>query len=133
MLDCAIIGDSIAVATHQLKPSCAAYAVSGISSQGWRKRYVLNDLTANVIIISLGSNDLKTVDTYSHLVAIREKIKSGTVYWVAPNEQKKPLAFRDVKAVASMYNDHLIIPKSYHSDNIHPTRTGLHQIVKEAK
>jgi hypothetical protein len=58
MIDCLIIGDSIAVGTKMFRPDCVEYVKSGITSIGWNKKYGNNDLTANTVIISLGTNDL---------------------------------------------------------------------------
>ena len=38
MIDCLIVGDSIAVGTHQFKPECVAYAKGGINSWQWNKQ-----------------------------------------------------------------------------------------------
>ena len=38
MIDCLIVGDSIAVGTHHFKPECVAYAKGGINSNHWNKQ-----------------------------------------------------------------------------------------------
>ena len=45
MLDCLILGDSIAVGTHQFMPECRAYATGGLNSHQWNHRYLGNKLT----------------------------------------------------------------------------------------
>ena len=37
MLDCLIIGDSIAVGSHMFRKECVAFAKGGITSHGWDK------------------------------------------------------------------------------------------------
>ena len=77
MLECLIIGDSIAVGTHQFKPECVAYAKGGINSWQWLNQNVgKTPLLAKTVIISLGSNDHKGVKTYEELQLLRSKIKA---------------------------------------------------------
>jgi len=75
MLDCLIIGDSIAVGTKQFRPECADYAQGGITSHGWNKKFGNKDLTANTVIISLGTNDWAKADTYGMLMNIGLRLK----------------------------------------------------------
>ena len=49
MLDCLILGDSIAVGTHQFKQECVAYAKGGINSQQYNKQYV-NSIKENYYV-----------------------------------------------------------------------------------
>ena len=63
MIDCLIVGDSIAVGTHQFKPDCVAYAKGGINSWQWNRKFGDKQLGANTVIISLGSNDHEGVRT----------------------------------------------------------------------
>ena len=72
MLECLILGDSIAVGTHQFMPQCAIYAKGGWNTWQWNRDYLKNDLTANVVIISLGSNDHKHVNTEKELLTMRK-------------------------------------------------------------
>lgn len=134
MFDCMIMGDSIAVATHQLKPGCVSYSQSGISSTGWSKRYIMNDLKAGVVIISLGSNDISGRDyTYGNLMAIRGKIKASKVYWIAPNPEVKPKEYQDVNLIAGTFNDEVLLPKQYQKDKIHPSTAGYKELIDRVK
>ena len=64
MLECLIIGDSIAVGTSRARPECVAYVQGGINSYQWVNKFVNNSpYIANTVIISLGSNDHKHVKT----------------------------------------------------------------------
>lgn len=47
MLECLILGDSIAVGTHQARPECAVYARGGINSRDFVNRYIGKDLVAD--------------------------------------------------------------------------------------
>ena len=45
MIDCMILGDSIAVGMHQFKPECVAYAKGGINSWQWNKTNLNKNLS----------------------------------------------------------------------------------------
>jgi lysophospholipase L1-like esterase len=73
MLDCIILGDSIAVGLGQARPDCDVFAVSGITSD----RYVQTLLTsrqARTVIISLGVNDGEGAATADNLLRLRAAI-----------------------------------------------------------
>lgn len=126
MLECLIIGDSIAVGTHNVMPECAMYARGGINSWQWNKIYGGKDLQANTVIISLGSNDHKYVKTEKELIALREKIKNSTVYWILPANK---LDIKNlVKSIAEQNHDHVITINSLQSDKIHPSTKGYRDI-----
>ena len=92
MIDCLIIGDSIAVGVKMFRPECVDYAKGGITSTGWNKQYGNMDMKASTVIISLGTNDWVKADTYGMLMNIRTKVKGAAkVYWVEPNIESKPL------------------------------------------
>ena len=59
MLECLIIGDSIAVGTAQARPECVSYARGGWNSQQWNRDYLAkaSKSPAKTVIISLGAND----------------------------------------------------------------------------
>ena len=133
MLDCLIIGDSIAVGTHQFRPECVAYAKSGITSHGWNKKFGNNDLTAESVIISLSTNDWEKADTYRMLVNIRTKIKGKRVFWVEPNREEKFEAVQHVRRVAEQFGDSVIVTTSWEKDHIHPNRAGYKNIAEKTR
>lgn len=133
MIDCLIIGDSIAVGAHQFRPSCAAYAKGGITSHGWDKMFGHKDLKAGVVIISLGTNDWTGANTYGKLKEIREKIKSERVFWIAPHEKSKPKAYYDVNVIAGMFGDTVIWTERYQADKIHPSWAGYRELIEKTK
>jgi lysophospholipase L1-like esterase len=60
MLECLILGDSLAVGVGQVRTECVTHAKSGINSYDYVNRYLLHtkgDTQAKHVIISLGSND----------------------------------------------------------------------------
>jgi len=134
MIDCLIIGDSIAVGTKMFRPECADYAKSGITSIGWNKQYGSNDLTANTVIISLSTNDWAKADTYGMLMNIRTKIKgSPRVFWIEPNREEKFEAVQHVRRVAEQFGDTVLVTTRWQKDKIHPSWAGYKEIAERTK
>ena len=79
MIDCLILGDSIAVGTHMVRTECAHYATGGLNSWQWNKKYKDVDLKAKSVIISLGTNDHQYVKTRKELEAMRARVKAERV------------------------------------------------------
>ena len=132
MLDCLIVGDSIAVGTHQFKPECAVYAKGGINSKQWVDKNIQNmPLQAKTVIISLGSNDHKYVKTESELQTIRQMTKADRVYWILP--AIKPDIQEIVKKVAAQYGDTVLPITSLQPDGIHPSWTGYKKLAKDTQ
>ena len=57
MLECLILGDSIAVGTQAMRHECVLVGKGGINSRQFNKNYAEKIEPANTVIISLGSND----------------------------------------------------------------------------
>ena len=136
MLDCLILGDSIAVGTAQVKPECTEIAKGGINSWQYNRDYVKprkNDFGAEVVLISLGSNDHKGVKTYNELYHLRERIKAQRVYWVLPNPEKFPKQADDVNLIAISFADQVIKPTRYQADNVHPSWAGYKELAEKTK
>lgn len=136
MLDCLILGDSIAVGTHQFKKECVAYAKGGINSWQFNKQYVIdrkNHLDAEVVLISLGSNDHAGVKTYNELYKMRERITAKRVYWVLPNPERFPKQADSVNLIAISFGDQIIKTNRYQADQVHPSWAGYKEIAEQAK
>ena len=133
MIDCLIIGDSIAVGTHMFRPECAAYAQSGITSHGWDKKFGDNQLEANSVIISLSTNDWERANTEEKLRVIRNKVKANRVFWIEPNSESKPRAVDHVRTIAQEFNDVVIPTTRWQVDKIHPSWAGYKQIAEKTK
>ena len=88
MLECLILGDSLAVGVGQVRTECVTYAKSGINSYDYVNRHVLytksNHKEAKTVIISLGSNDYSSINTYEELLTLRQLVKADRVYWILP-------------------------------------------------
>lgn len=136
MLDCLILGDSIAVGVHMVQPQCVAYAKSGWNSWQWNKDYLAKASTHNskTVIISLGANDHKGIKTETELRKLRESIKGDRVFWIDPGQDRKPIPHDAMMRIAKEYNDTIIARPKNHmsSDGIHPTITGYKEIAKQA-
>lgn len=131
MLECLILGDSIAVGTHQSRPECVAYARGGINSWQWVNQNITKDLTAKSVIISLGSNDHKGVKTEAELRTIRQLTKADNVYWILP--AIKPNIQEIVKKIAAEYKDIVIPITRLQPDGIHPSWSGYKDIAIKTK
>lgn len=126
MLECLIVGDSIAVGVSQVRPECASIAKSGINSRDWNARNMQRLKPAQTLIISLGANDLKGHNTEGNVRSLRTNAQANRVFWLLPNETLKPAAVAAVKQVAAEFGDTVIDrPKTNMSaDGVHPTYKG---------
>lgn len=131
MLECMIIGDSIAVGTRVHLPKCEVVAKSGISSKGYNYKFGNTNTDARTVIISLGSNDHHNIKTKQELESLRKRIVSENVYWILP--AIKPLVQEAVREVAKDNNDTIIEIKHLQQDKVHPTAKGYKQIISEIK
>ena len=130
MIDCLIIGDSIAVGTHQARPECVAYAKGGWNTWQWNKEFLKNNLSAKTIIISLGSNDHKGVKTEAELRKLRANTTADRVYWILP--AIKPDIQEIVRTIAADWKD-IVLPISETTDKVHPTMRSYKEIGANAK
>ena len=131
MLECLILGDSIAVGTAQFRPDCAVYAKSGINSHNWLNKNVDKNLTAKSVIISLGSNDHSGVKTFHELMAIRQLTDAGRVYWILP--ANKPEVREIVEIIARNFGDTMLPISSLSKDGVHPTTKGYKELAGKTK
>jgi len=140
MLDCLVVGDSIAVGTKQFMKHCADYAKGGINSWQFNKMYKGRDLTARTLIISLGSNDHKGVKTYDELFEMRQRVDADRVFWILPHgnlhaPQNLPIGEiqKIVQELAEYYGDTVLPIRSVSPDGIHPTWAGYKDLAERAK
>jgi lysophospholipase L1-like esterase len=139
MLECLILGDSIAVGTHSFRTECVAYAKGGWNSWQWNRDYLNKDLTAGVVIISLGSNDHKGVNTRAELLKMREKVQGKRVFWILPagNHPKSNISIQEIqtiiKEVAKKYGDVILTIPALQKDGVHPSWSGYKELAKQAR
>ena len=143
MLECLIMGDSIAVGTAQVRQECLSYSKGGINSWQWRKQYLEKDggtlPQAKTVIISLGSNDHKGVKTVDELRTIRKQVNAQRVFWILPHGNN-PASGVDigwiqafVKVVAGEHNDMVLPITRVQADNIHPSWAGYKDLAEKTK
>lgn len=125
MLECLIMGDSIAVGIARQRPECAVEAKVGINSMDY-----VNGLyffyavpNAKTTVISLGSNDWDTSETYPVLLTLRDEIK-GHVLWILP--AKKDEVRNIMLTIARERGDSVADTRAWplSPDGIHPTAKG---------
>ena len=135
MIDCMILGDSIAVGTHHVRPECVAHARGGINSWQWRKDYLEqdqgNNLVAETVIISLGSNDHRGIKTSEEISRIRLAVKAKRVFWILP--AIKPDIQARVREVAAGFGDTVLEINGLQPDGVHPSRAGYKNIAERTK
>lgn len=131
MIECLIIGDSIAVGTAQFRPECAVVAQVGITSKSWVNKHITQELTAETIVISLGSNDSENMATLKELFTIRQVIKAKQVIWIVP--AIKPKKQEAVEIVADKFEDKLLQISNLSKDGVHPTTAGYKILANKTK
>ena len=132
MLECIVIGDSIAVGTAQARPECVSYAKGGWNNWQWNRDYLKNDLSAKTVVISLGSNDHKGIRTKAELQRVREKIGSKSrVFWIMP--AILPDVQAHVKSIAHEYGDTILPITRLQKDGVHPSWAGYKELAEKTK
>ena len=136
MLECLILGDSLAVGIGQIRQECTTRAKSGINSYDYVNRHLWHtngNNKAKTIIISLGSNDTKNIKTFDELDTLRNLVKADRVYWIVPaiKEDKRKIVWE----IANKYHDHVIESRNYQlsPDGVHPTYAGYKSIANQTK
>jgi hypothetical protein len=136
MLECLILGDSIAVGTHQFKQECALVGKGGINTWQWNRMYPGRALTARNVIISLGTNDHTGVNTFRELMAMRQRVDADHVFWIMPpcnDKFCKPAVNEIVEIIAKNFNDTIIGTKKLQADAIHPSWSGYKELATKIK
>ena len=136
MLECLILGDSIAVGTHQFRQECALVGKGGINTWQWNRMYPRQDLTARNVIISLGTNDHTGVNTFRELMAMRQRVDADNVFWIMPpcnDKFCKPSVNEIVELIARNFNDTIIGTKKLQADAIHPSWSGYKELATKIK
>lgn len=131
MIECLIVGDSIAVGTAQQRPECVSLSQGGINSRDWNKKNAGNSVAARTVIISLGSNDTKDIRTIWELQNLRDKVTADRVYWIMP--AIKPHVQKMVQTVAESYGDVVLPIISLQKDGVHPDTKGYRAIANSTR
>lgn len=128
MIECLILGDSIAVGTGLYRPECKVLVQQGITSKGWNMSNVKTKLDAKTVIISLGTNDWSTINTSEELLNLRKRIHAEKVYWIMP--AIKPNIQEIIENIANQNSDWIIQIPQLSNDGIHPTMQGYRKIAE---
>lgn len=112
MIDCLIVGDSIAVGVAPRLPQCTVNAKIGIPSAS----VIGRTKDAAILIVSAGSNDPDNPRLADNLRAIRAKTH-GKVIWILPINKR---AAGIVREVANENKDEVIAFSSGY-DRVHPS------------
>jgi lysophospholipase L1-like esterase len=131
MLECLILGDSIAVGIAQHRPECVAYAKVGINSRNWSNANLTKNLTAKTVVISLGANDSKKINTKRELETLRELTKAELVFWILPHNN--PAIHDFIRELAADYRDVVLPITSISPDGIHPTGKGYKTLANQTR
>lgn len=115
-MDCAYIGDSIAVGLQQLDNDCAIYARVGASSEFITRRYRNAD-AEDYVVISMGSNDPGNPRLIENAERLRRNISARKVIWILPYNR---VAAGDIAIVARQFRDSVVDLRPI------PSRDGLH-------
>jgi hypothetical protein len=138
MLECLILGDSIASGIHHVKQGCIGITEIGITSAEWyvknHQRPLITDIDYRYVVISLTTNDLNVRNARENLHLIRKAVRTERVIWILPGD-KKPEMRSLVEDVANFYNDHIMdITDHVGADRIHPpTVRAYENIAKKIK
>jgi hypothetical protein len=131
MIDCLIVGDSIAVGTHQFRPECRVHAKVGINSSQWNRQNSSRDLTAKTLIISLGSNDHAGVRTMWELQQLRARADAERVFWILP--AIKPDVQDMVRIIARDHGDVILPIPDLQADKVHPSVAGFKKLAEQTR
>jgi len=131
MIDCLIMGDSIAVGVSQQRPECSVQAVVGITSKKWNITYNGQKHEAKTAIISLSTNDFSSIDTRRELTDLRKQVIAEKVFWVMPARFNG--VFHIVQTIASENGDKFLISAHLSPDGIHPTTKGYRLLAEQTK
>jgi lysophospholipase L1-like esterase len=139
MLECLILGDSIAVGIAQQRPECVALAKGGINSWQFNNKNITKLKSAKTTIISLGSNDHKYIKTKRELETLRELVDAEIVFWILPHGNLKASEVpieqvqQYIREIAAKYKDVVLPITGISSDNIHPTGKGYKTLANQTR
>lgn len=139
MLECLIIGDSIAQGIANIRTECVDYAHVGYTSTQINRRYQTTNLDANTVVISLGTNDHRYVDTYEQLSVLRSRINARRVIWIMP-AAVNPRSGTDIsiiqasiESIAGANGDAILTIPRPMADRYHPTGRGYQQLARRTR
>jgi lysophospholipase L1-like esterase len=139
MLECLIIGDSIAQGIANYRPECVEYAHVGWNSQQFNRHYRTTQLDANTVVISLGTNDHRYTDTYEQLSVLRSRINARRVIWIVPaavnpsSGANISIIQTSIDSIATANGDAILTIPRPMADRYHPTGRGYQQLARRTR
>lgn len=131
MLECLILGDSIAVGTQMFRQECTLVGKGGINTWQFNKNYAQKIEPAETVVISLGSNDHDGVNSFKELLAMRERVQGKRVFWIMP--AIKPHIQDMVRIIAKNFGDTVLPITRLQPDKVHPSWAGYKDIAAKTK
>lgn len=126
-MDCAYIGDSIAVGLEQLDTNCAVYARVGAGSEFIARRYRNID-AEDYVVISMGSNDPNNPKLLQNAERLRRSITARKVIWILPYSR---VAAGDITIVAREFRDSVVDLRPIPSrDGVHPNYRQVNRAIR---
>jgi hypothetical protein len=126
-MDCAYIGDSIAVGLEQLDTNCAVYARVGASSEFITRRYRNVDAD-DYVVISMGSNDPNNPRLLENAARLRRTITARKVIWILPYNR---VAAGVISIVAGRFRDSVVDLRPVPSrDAVHPNYRQVNRAIR---
>lgn len=114
-MDCAAVGDSIAVGIAAVT-GCAQHAKIGIGSDAILHQ--ISKVRGDLVVISMGSNDPMNPNLLRNLRMLRAKVNADRVVWVMPYHR---YAAQAVQRVAHERGDGVVDLAGFKSgDQVHP-------------
>lgn len=136
MIDCMVIGDSIAVGVAQQRTECVSYSTGGYNTWQWNKKYGDKVLASPTVIISLGTNDHSGVHTFKELSKMRANVTAERVYWILPpcnDKFCKANVNEIVEIIARSRGDIVLKTNKLQKDAIHPSWAGYKDLANETR
>lgn len=126
MMECVILGDSIAQGMSRNFPQCVNRTRVGISSEQF-VRNMMQPVHDRHVLISLGSNDGAAQTTLSALTTLRSQIHNSQVTWLLSANNVS--AAQAAQSVARAHGDRVIHVSAWVGpDRVHPTLAGYHRL-----
>lgn len=126
MIECAILGDSIALGIGRLQPACQVQAVVGIGSEAYLSRFI-HTVNARQTLISIGSNDPLLGDLVPYIRHMRSRVISDEVTWMLSANNANAAAA--VRTVAAEHGDRVVsIAPFLGPDRVQPTPPGYYRL-----
>jgi lysophospholipase L1-like esterase len=126
MIECMILGDSIAQGVARFRPQCVRQTQVGITTAEFSRKWT-EHVNARHVLISLGSNDVGIPNLEHHLQLVRARVQQGEVTWLL--SVNNPQAAAQVQQIARAHGDRVVhVRVVVGPDGVHPSTSGYHRL-----